>query len=171
MRGFTISVCAVAWLIAAIALRPAPIEVSCETPAPVATTTVATTTPVHVKHSSKVSPEKVFTLAQAQVQREIVAVFADAPAMDAVIRCESHYAQLCAPEVNGMGLCTPEHYGEPLESVTGDVGVGQINIKTWGALAKQLGLDIYYSEADNIAMTRIIYERQGISAWVCSRYN
>lgn len=71
------------------------------------------------------------------------------------IECESHFQQF--------------RNGKPLISKTHDVGVMQINLKTHAKEAELLGLDIYHSIDDNIAMGKIIYERQGIGAWTCSR--
>jgi hypothetical protein len=56
--------------------------------------------------------------------------------------------------------------GSPLVSRTSDVGVMQINQVHWSR-AKELGLDIFNSENDNIIMGKIILEEQGLSAWTC----
>lgn len=77
-------------------------------------------------------------------------------ARDGVVACESHFRQF-------------DKDGNPLISPTNDVGVMQINIPTWAEKAKDLGLDIYHSERDNIIMGRIVYDEQGISAWTCAK--
>lgn len=59
--------------------------------------------------------------------------------------------------------------GEPLISHTNDVGIMQINMKTWAKLANELELDIVNSPEDNVRMGRIIKEIQGHKAWVCHR--
>ena len=69
------------------------------------------------------------------------------------IKCESNFRQFNSD-------------GTPLISRTSDVGIGQINQVHW-ARAKSLGLDIFYSENDNIIMAKIILEEQGHSAWTC----
>lgn len=111
---------------------------------------------------------RAYTEAQLAVKAEIASLFPDQPRMVAVLACESHYAQLCGPEVDGIGTCDPSRYGDPLLSPTHDVGVAQINLPTWGKEAAALGLNIASSTADNLAMARVIYEKQGIGAWVCS---
>ena len=99
---------------------------------------------------------KPLTPAQIEVRSEVVATFGTSSPMVAVVGCESHFRQLRAN-------------GKPLISPTDDVGVMQINIPTWGKEAKKLGLDIYYSEADNIKMGAVVYKQQGIKAWTCSK--
>ena len=93
-------------------------------------------------------------LSEAQLANKalIASQFADVPIMVEVLRHESTYRQF-----NGSG--------NPLISETGDVGVGQINIATWGEIAKKMGLDIYNSVTDNLKMTRYVYEVQGLTAW------
>lgn len=97
---------------------------------------------------------KALNASQVAIKAQVEALFADVPAMAAVVRCESRYRQF-------------DSAGKPLISRTNDVGVMQINIPTWAPLAKELGLDIYNSASDNILMGRIVYAKQGIGAWVC----
>lgn len=78
--------------------------------------------------------------------------FPDEPRMVTVAWCESEHRQF-------------DKFGEPLISKTSDVGVMQINQVHWSE-AKKLGLDIFYSEDDNIKMGRRIYDIQGITAWM-----
>lgn len=72
-----------------------------------------------------------------------------------VVRCESNFRQF---DVDGTTLI----------SSTTDVGVMQINLKTWLKKSQQMGLDILNSEDDNIKMGLYILKVQGISAWVCN---
>lgn len=102
---------------------------------------------------AKVSPAKL-TEAQLATKGKVALLFPDEPRMLAVIQCESKFRQFTAD-------------GTPLYSHTNDVGVAQINIPTWGAEAKRLGLDIYNSEDDNLTMARIVLQKQGITAWTC----
>lgn len=136
------------WLAAPQPVNIAESNVSRET----ASTTVTRETPkpVHVATSTPL------TAAQIEIKEAVSVAFADVPAMLAVVRCESSYRQF-----KGSGTSTP------LISPTDDVGVMQINIPTWGALAKELNLDIYNSVADNILMGRIVYAKQGLGAWTC----
>lgn len=128
-----------ALIIAALLLIP--YEVEGEPVESVATTTLATTT-VTIATTTKTT-------------YEIVAeAFADNPRMIDVIRCESNFRQF--------------HNGVPLVSRTSDVGVMQINQVHWPR-ARALGLDIFNSIEDNIAMGKIILREQSISAWTCHR--
>lgn len=114
---------------------------------PVSRETATSTAPVQ-------QPVVPYQGAQKALYNEVQATFDDIPQMTAIVRCESSFRQFDAQ-------------GKPLISPTGDVGVAQINIKTWGAEAKALGLDIYGSAADNLAMARIVLKEQGLTAWTC----
>ncbi len=72
-----------------------------------------------------------------------------------IIQCES-------------GIRQTDSHGRVIVSPTNDVGLGQINIKTWGKEADERGLDLYVRE-DNLEMTRVVLEKQGLGAWVCNR--
>jgi len=89
------------------------------------------------------------------IRDKVAEAFKDEPKMLPTIGCESNFRQF-------------DSRGKPLRSPTSDVGVMQINQVHWGE-AKKLGLDIFYSEDDNIKMGRIIYESQGLEAWTCSK--
>ena len=69
-----------------------------------------------------------------------------------IVNCESGFKQF--------------QDGKPLISRTSDVGLLQINQVHWDR-AKELGLDIFNSEDDNIAMAKIIKKEQGLKAWSC----
>ena len=121
--------------------------------------------------SSKVSPENCITETTSQtslstdpspnapqsLKSEVAAAFDDYPEMTQIVACESGYRQF-------------RSNGTPLVSPTGDVGVMQIHVATWGKEAAALGLDIYGSAHDNIVMGRIVLETQGIKAWRCYNY-
>ena len=77
------------------------------------------------------------------------------PDFIAILTCESNLQQF-------------DRKGRPLLSDTSDVGIGQINRIHWGE-AKELGLDIFNSEEDNLKMAKIIYESEGVHAWTCSK--
>lgn len=70
-----------------------------------------------------------------------------------VINCESHFQQW-------------DENGHILTSSTDDVGIAQINVKTWGAKASELGYDIYTTEG-NLKMAKYVLDTQGKTAWVC----
>lgn len=102
----------------------------------------------------QLSPAKALTAEQVAIRFKVAEMFPDVPEMVTVVACESRYRQFGAN-------------GKPLISKTNDVGVAQINIPTWGGEAQKLGLDIYNSVDDNLVMARIVYTKQGISAWTC----
>ena len=41
-----------------------------------------------------------------------------------------------------------------------DIGLGQINLPTWGAKAKELGFDLYIYDG-NVAMSKWIFDHYG----------
>ena len=86
----------------------------------------------------------------ATIQTKILNTFND-PRMVNVAYCESKWKQLID--------------GKPYMSPTSDVGIMQINQIHWKE-AKSLGLDIFNSEDDNLKMGKIIYDREGIEAWM-----
>lgn len=108
----------------------------------------------HVSRGTALSPAKL-SPAQLAMREFVSSLFPDVPDMVPTVLCESKFRQF-GPD------------GTPLISKTDDVGVAQINIPTWGKQAKELGLDIYNSAADNLTMARIVYEKQGITAWTCA---
>jgi hypothetical protein len=81
--------------------------------------------------------------------------FGHIPEMVRVIECESNFRQY-------------DKNGNPLIGFTGDIGIMQIAPQYWLEESKKLGHDIYTAEG-NIAMGKVILERQGIDAWVCHR--
>lgn len=94
---------------------------------------------------------------QCRIRERIRTEFADIPHFPAVIRCESQYRQYENEDGTGSVLVSP----------TNDIGITQINKRVWGEEAKRLGFDIM-QEDGNLKMARHVYERQGISAWVCA---
>jgi hypothetical protein len=88
------------------------------------------------------------------IQEKVLATFKD-PRMVAILTCESGLKQY-----RGNGI--------PKVSGTSDVGIAQIN-QVWWQKALDLGYDIFFSEDDNLKMAKIIYDKQGISGWTCSR--
>lgn len=94
------------------------------------------------------------------IKDKVIAMFPDVPRMIPVVHCESGNKSNYARQFDGNG--------KPLRSNTSDIGVMQINQVHWKE-AKNLGLDIFYSEDDNIKMGRIIYDIEGINAWTCNQ--
>lgn len=92
---------------------------------------------------------------QQLIAQASVAVNAPVETMVAIAQCESGLSQF-----NSNGSTTV--------SVTGDVGVFQINHVHF-AEAKQLGLDIRNSQQDNIAYAMILYARNGTRDWNSSK--
>jgi len=70
-----------------------------------------------------------------------------------IAKCESGFKQF-------------DSGGKPLISPTSDVGLMQINQVHWKR-AEKLGLDIFNSPVDNMAMAKIIHKEQGYKAWSC----
>ena len=60
--------------------------------------------------------------------------------------------------------------GAPLISKTDDVGIGQLNLPTWGTLAKKFNLDIVNSPKDNLEMTVYLYNLYGGEIWTTDKY-
>ncbi len=89
------------------------------------------------------------------IKEKVARVFHDDPRMIDVIKCESNFRQF-------------DSKGKTLRSPTSDIGVVQLNQVHW-ARAKKLGLDIWNSVDDNLKMGRIVYDEQGIEAWVCNK--
>jgi hypothetical protein len=75
--------------------------------------------------------------------------------MLAVLNCES-------------GLKQFESDGTVVLSPTMDVGIAQINLKSWLKKSQLMGLDIINSEEDNLTMAKFIYDNYGIGQWVCN---
>lgn len=84
------------------------------------------------------------------VEDKILTTFNDRR-MVAVFHCES-------------GLKQFDKNGNPKMSPTHDVGIGQVNQVHWKR-AKKLGLDVFNSVDDNLKMSKIVYDEQGIEAW------
>ena len=55
-----------------------------------------------------------------------------------------------------------------ITSKTGDEGFFQIS-PTWKKTALELGIDYENSLEGNIKMAKIVYDKQGLSAWVCAK--
>lgn len=49
-----------------------------------------------------------------------------------------------------------------------DIGLGQINLPTWGKKAKELGFNLYTYDG-NLAMTKWIFDHYGRSPWNYSK--
>ena len=81
--------------------------------------------------------------------------FKNTPKMVEIVKCESRFRQF-------------DKNGSPLLSKTSDVGIMQINQVHWDR-AGSLGLDIFNSVDDNIAMGKIILKEQGLNAWTCNK--
>lgn len=110
--------------------------------------------------TSKASAELISIVSrESTIKEKIESNFEDPRMMD-VVHCESGNKANYARQFDSRG--------KPLMSLTSDVGVMQINQVHWRR-AKSLGLDIFYSVDDNIKMGKIVYEEQGIEAWVCNR--
>jgi hypothetical protein len=104
--------------------------------------------PKHSKSMNLLSKE------QSAVKRQIQAFFNDVPEMVAIAGCESGFRQF-------------DENGKTVVSKTNDAGLFQINRDYWDKEADQRGLDYENSLEDNMKMARIVYEKQGLTAWVC----
>lgn len=117
-------------------------------PEPLVVHAQATSTPVKY-----IECETPLTSEQCRIRERIRTEFHDFPAFVGTVSCESHFRQY-------------DRTGAVLTSSTTDVGITQINVKTWLAKSKELGYDIY-SEDGNLLMARHVLTVQGIKAWVC----
>lgn len=59
--------------------------------------------------------------------------------------------------------------GHPLTSPTGDIGIAQINLKTWQATAKHMGLNLAL-EKDNLEFAYWLYTTKGPKIWATYKY-
>lgn len=109
----------------------------------------ATTSPVSLVVKSK-PVNTALTPSQVEIAQKVEAVFGKE--MLSVVQCESNFRQFKSD-------------GTPLKSPTSDVGVMQINQVHWER-AEKLGLDIFNSIDENIIMGKIIFDEQGIEAWM-----
>lgn len=114
-------------------------------------------TPAYASTTPKMAPSCPSKLSNEQcaIRSRILAEFSDVDGFDRVIECESHFRQFDAS-------------GEVLRSDTDDVGATQINLHYWLDESKKLGYDIYTLDG-NLKMARVVYERQGVEAWTCSK--
>ncbi len=94
-------------------------------------------------------------LANAQVVPELVAA--------AVTSCESWGDPNKQPREFTETGAVLHGYPNP-----DDIGLGQINLPTWGATAKQLGFDLYTYEG-NLAMSKWIFDHYGAAPWKYSK--
>ena len=116
------------------------------------TTSVATTTSVH-STSTTITPINTLTQNRVVVEKKVREVFADAPVMIAVARCESNFRQFTdsgAPFRGGAG-------GEM-------IGVFQFYEKAHVPFARTLGFDLATLEG-NVGYARNVYEHQGTTPW------
>lgn len=95
-----------------------------------------------------------FTCSAEDIKSLIIHTFND-PRMVSVLTCES-------------GLRQFDSKGNVLVSPTHDYGIAQIS-HVWLKEAKEKGFDIINSMKDNLSFAEIIYSRQGIKGWTCSR--
>ena len=58
--------------------------------------------------------------------------------------------------------------GKIVRSKTNDIGISQINLKSWAKKAKEMQLDLYLKN-DNLAFALYLYEQNGLKDWSASR--
>jgi hypothetical protein len=68
---------------------------------------------------------------------------------------------MCSQSQNGLVLTRVNKNGSL------DIGIAQINDKTWGAQATSLGYDLYTKEG-NEAMAKFILSKYGTKPWYLS---
>lgn len=93
--------------------------------------------------------------AEKEVQVEVPT---KAAVMDRIAQCESSNSQ----KKNGQVILNPNKNG------TVDIGVFQINVKTWGKKAGEMGYDLAV-EKDNRAFAQYLYENYGTEPWSSSK--
>lgn len=59
--------------------------------------------------------------------------------------------------------------GSLVVSPTGDVGIMQLNLKTWKGKADEFGMDLTKLD-DNLLFARYVYNVQGLKAWDNSKH-
>ena len=98
------------------------------------------------------------TVVPETIQQKIVNAFPDVPAgtIIAIAQCES-------------GLRQFYDDGSLVVSKTNDVGVMQINMKSWKAKADEFGMDLTKTN-DNIFFARYLYNLHGLSDWSMSKH-
>ncbi len=79
----------------------------------------------------------------------------DGEKMMRILECESGMKQW---DKNGSVLTSP----------TNDVGIGQINLKTWKDESIKRGYDIG-QPVDNLRFSYLIWLKSGFKAWTCAR--
>lgn len=92
--------------------------------------------------------------ADPEVLAKVNEYFKDIPILITIAGCESRYHQY---DLNG----------DLLRSVTGDLGVMQINSYAHSVQAQQLGYDLSSIE-DNMRYARMLYNRSGTAPWLSS---
>ena len=90
------------------------------------------------------------------VEKAVEAYFSDIPIMVSIAGCESKFHQ--------YNLA-----GGILTSITGDLGVMQINAADHTSEAADMGLDLKDLQ-DNMAFARYLYEQQGTDPWLSSAH-
>ena len=126
----------------------------------VATTTLATSTPIVLQKSIEVKTEKAALASQSatsSVENIVKNYFADTPLLAEVARCESTFRHIDAEGNLIRGTVNKA-----------DVGVMQINEYYHLESAKKLGYNLHNIEG-NMAFAKYLYERYGAEPWSASQ--
>jgi len=103
-------------------------------------------------YQAKAEEIEVVVIEETNEQRILREFDSDLDMFD-IVRCESGFKQF-------------DRVGGILTSPTNDVGIMQINLKTWADEALNMGIDIYTLNG-NIEMGKHILKVQSKTAWVC----
>jgi hypothetical protein len=90
----------------------------------------------------------------------------------ASISLNPHLVPVCACESTGQAYVTPRQFTADgsviINTVTGDVGMCQINANFHEAAANALGFDLY-TRSGNIGYANMLFEQQGYRPWLASK--
>lgn len=106
-----------------------------------------------IQPRKEVKLEVVYNWDKARIEREVLAVFHDAPIMLRVMKCEGGYDTNAYNPTNGSG----------------DKGLFQVSTKYHGHRVKALGLDMN-NPKDNIKYARMLYDANGLNDWSASKH-
>jgi hypothetical protein len=105
-------------------------------------------------------PARYSVIAHAQAQNRVAsAIWTNYPLLKHITSCESWGDPNKEPREFDASGTVIRGYPNP-----NDIGLGQINLPTWGTKAKELGFDLYTYQG-NVAMSKWIFDHYGSAPW------